>query len=123
MRLNDALVLNDIVKALIDNKDLKISSIFKFRLLGIAKNLEVPVANYHTIRDEKIVTYGTVNEETNVPEIKPENKEAVEKFQKDMTEFLNSEIDIEIQKLKVNEVFDAGVPSDYLVHLYHIIEE
>lgn len=128
MTLNDALVLNDIVKALIDNTELKISSIFKFKLLGIAKNLEIPVSNYQMIRDEKIREYGTesTDEEGNPTggvEIKADDTESIEKFTKDMNEFIQSEIEIDIQKLKVQEVFDAGVPSDYLVRLFNIIEE
>lgn len=128
MTLNDVLVLNDIVKALIDSTELKISHIFKFKLLGIAKNLESTVSNYHTIRDERIKEYGTeiVDEEGNPTggiEIKKDNIEAIKKFEEDMAKFVNTEVDVDIQKLKVQEVFDAGVPSDYLVRLYNIIEE
>ena len=128
MTLNDALVLNDIVKALIDNTELKINPIFKFKLLGIAKNLEVTVANYQMIREEKIREYGTesTDEEGNLTgsvEIKADDTESMEKFTKDMNEFIQSEIEVDIQKLKVREVFNAGVPSDYLVRLFNIIEE
>lgn len=128
MTLNDALVLNDIVKGMIDNTDLKISSIFKFRLLGIAKNLEMPVSNYQMIREEKIREYGTevVDDEGNPTggiEIKAEDKDARKKFEDDMIKFINTEVEVDIPKLKVQEVFDAGVPSDYLVHLFNIIEE
>ena len=128
MTLNDALVLNDIVKALIDNTELKISHIFKFKLLGIVKSLEVPVASYQRIREEKIREYGStsVDEEGNPTggvEIKADDTESIEKFTKDMNEFIQTEIEVDIQKLKVQEVFDAGVPSDYLVRLFNIIEE
>lgn len=128
MTLNDALVLNDIVKVLIDNTELKISPIFKFKLLAIAKNLEMPVSNYQTIREEKIREYGTevIDEEGNPTggvEIKADDIESITKFTKDINGFINTEIEVDIQKLKVQEVFDAGVPSDYLVRLYNIIEE
>ena len=128
MTLNEALILNDIVKALIDNTNLKITPIFKFKLLGIAKNLEMPVANYQMIREEKIREYGSesVDAEGNPTggvEIKPEDIESITKFTKDMNDFINTEIEVDIQKLKVQEVFDAGVPSDYLVRLFNIIEE
>lgn len=128
MTLNDALVLNDIVKALIDNTELKISPIFKFKLLGIVKNLEVPVGNYHMIREEKIKEYGTevVDEDGNLTggvEIKTDDVESMAKFTKDMNAFIQTDVEVDIQKLKVQEIFDAGVPSDYLVRLYNIIEE
>ena len=128
MILNDVLVLNDVVKSLIDNKTLSINMVLKFRLLGIAKSLEQHVSNYNIIRESKIMEYGTeaVDAEGNklgVYEIKTENTDAVEKFKRDLGEFLLTEVDVNIQKLKVQEVFDAGVPADYLVHLYGIIEE
>lgn len=128
MTLNDVLVLNDIVKALIDNTELKISPIFKFKLLGIVKNLEVPVGNYQMIREEKIREYGTevVDEEGNPTgdvEIKADDVESMAKFAKDMDAFIQTDVEVDIQKLKVQEVFDAGVPSDYLVRLFNIIEE
>lgn len=128
MTLNEALVLNDIVKALIDNKDMKISAIFKFKLLGIAKELENPVANFHAVRESKIAEYGTEAEDENGNklghfEIKMDNTEAIGKFKNDLDELVQKEIEVNIQKLKVQEVFDAGVPSDYLVKLFNIIEE
>lgn len=128
MTLNEALVLNDIVKALIDNTTLKIDSIFKFKLLGIVKNLEVPVSNYNVVREEKIREYGTetTDEEGNPTggvEIKADDSESIAKFTEDMNKFIQTEIEVDIQKLKVKEVFDAGVPADYLVRLYNIIEE
>jgi hypothetical protein len=128
MTLNEALVLNDIVKALIDNKDMKISAIFKFKLLGIAKELENPVANFYAVRESKIAEYGTEAEDENGNklghfEIKMDNTEAMGKFKNDLDELVQKEIEVNIQKLKVQEVFDAGVPSDYLVKLFNIIEE
>lgn len=126
--LNDALTLNDIVKNIIDNKDLKISAVFKFRLLGIAKNLELHVSNYNIVRENKIIEYGTEVEDSEGNklgnyEIKADDVEAMEKFRKDLDELLQKEVEVNIQKLKVQEVFDAGVPADYLVYLYNIIEE
>lgn len=128
MTLNDVLALNDIVKQLIDNKELHIASVFKFRLLGIAKKLESNVENFNTIRENKIIEYGTEMEDENgnklgTYEIKIEDTEAVEKFKSDLDLFVTTEVDVDIQKLKIQEVFDAGVPADFLVKLYHIIEE
>lgn len=128
MTLNDALVLNDIVKALIENTELKISSVLKFRLLGIAKGLEMHVSNYHIVRENKIREYGTdtVDEEGNPTggiEIKPDDTESIAKFTEDMNKFILTEVEVNIQKLKSEEVFNAGVPTEYLVRLFNIIEE
>ena len=128
MTLNEALVLNDILKTLIDSKELKISAIFKFKLLSIAKELENPVANFNIVRENKIMEYGTESEDEDGNKlgyygIKADDTDAMEKFKKDLEELVQKEIDVNIQKLKVQEVFDAGVPSDYLVKLFNIIEE
>lgn len=126
MKLNDVLVLNNVVKTLIDHKTLKIDAIFKFKLLGIAKELAPFVENYQLIRTDKIKEYGTeiLDAEGNPTgdiEVK-EGTEAREKFDSDMEDFVNTEVELNIQKLKAQEIFDAGVPSDYLVHLFNIIE-
>ena len=36
---------------------------------------------------------------------------------------VNSEVEVNIQKLKAVDVFDKGLPAEYLVGLYSIIEE
>lgn len=44
MKLNDILVLNDTLRSIIDkDKDSKIDALFKFKLLGIMKHIEIPV--------------------------------------------------------------------------------
>ncbi len=58
LTLNKVLGINDTLKKLIDNDELKISPFFKFKLLGIMKSLELPVANFEYINNEKIREYG-----------------------------------------------------------------
>ena len=41
----------------------------------------------------------------------------------DMDKIVDSDVEINIQKLKASDVFDKGLPADYLVGLYPIIEE
>ena len=45
---------NEILKRLIENKDLNINCILKFKLLGIMKELEPVVANFEYVKNEKI---------------------------------------------------------------------
>ena len=52
-----------------------------------------------------------------------DDTESMEKFTKDMNEIINSDVEVNIQKLKATDVFDKGVPAEYLVGLYSIIEE
>ena len=40
IKLGNVLEINNVLKQIIDNSELKIDALFKFRLLGIMKNLE-----------------------------------------------------------------------------------
>ena len=115
-----------LLKQIIDNTELKIDALFKFRLLGIMKNLEVPIANFNVIRDEKINEYGKETEDENGNKsigISVDDKEAIAKFSEDINKVIDSEVDVNIEKLKAIDVFDKGLPTEYLVKLYPIIEE
>lgn len=122
IKLSTVLEVNNIVKVIIDNTDLKIDPLFKFKLLGIMKNLEAPVNNFEVIRNEKIKEYGKESEDGNIAILK-DDENAIEKFTKDLNLVISSEVDVNIEKLKASDVFDKGVPADYLVGLYPIIEE
>lgn len=122
IKLSTVLELNNMLKAIIDNTELKIDSLLKFKLLGILKNIEIPVNNFEVVRNEKIREYGKENDEGNIG-ISADDTESMEKFTKDMNEVINSDVEVNIQKLKAVDVFDKGLPADYLVGLYPIIEE
>lgn len=123
MKLSDVLLLNNTLKSIIDtDKNLKINALFKFKLLGLMKNLEAPVANFDVIRNEKIREYGKKDENGNIA-ISQDDTESVKKFTNDLEAVVNSDVEISIEKLKVKDVFNAGIPAEYLVRLYTIIEE
>ena len=122
IKLSTILELNNMLKAIIDNTELKIDSLLKFKLLGILKNIEIPVNNFEAVRNEKIREYGKENDEGNIG-ISADDTESMEKFTNDLNEVINSEIEVNIQKLKATDVFDKGLPAEYLVGLYSIIEE
>ena len=122
IKLETVLDLNAMLKAIIDNTELKIDSLLKFKLLGILKNIEIPVNNFEAVRNEKIREYGKENDEGNIG-ISADDIESMEKFTNDMNEVINSDVEVNIQKLKAVDVFDKGLPADYLVGLYPIIEE
>ena len=138
MKVSEILDYNNVIKAIIDNaKD--VNALVKFRLLGMCKQFEPIVANFETIRQEKIAQYGTTDENGNVGIFAPkkENFEndddykksseefetTIERFTADLNEVLNSESDIEIKKFKYTDIMDAGLPSDYLIAIYDLIEE
>ena len=122
IKLGIVLELNNMLKAIIDNTELKIDSLLKFKLLGILKNIEIPVNNFEAVRNEKIREYGKENDEGNIG-ISADDTESMEKFTNDLNEVVNSEVEVNIQKLKAVDVFDKGLPAEYLVGLYSIIEE
>ena len=126
IKLGNILEINNVLKSIIDNTELKIDALFKFRLLGIMKNLEVPIANFNVIRDEKIKEYGKELEDENGNKsigIDANDKDAIDKFSKDINKVIDSEVEVNIEKLKAIDVFDKGLPTEYLVKLYPIIEE
>ena len=126
MRLKDILNINQILQLIIDNSELNIDTLLKFKLLGIMKNIEVLVNNFEIIKNEKIREYGKETEDKNGNKtigIDINDKECMKKFSDDLNKILDSNVEINIQKLKPSDVFDKGLPAEYLVGLYTIIEE
>ena len=126
IKLGNILEINNVLKSIIDNTELKIDALFKFKLLGIMKSFEIPIANFEVIRNEKIKEYGKELEDENGNKsigIDANDKETVDKFSKDINKVIDSEVDVNINKLKSIDVFDKGLSADYLVRLYPIIEE
>lgn len=124
LKLSEVLNLNNVIKAIIDepDKNTKTDALLKFKLLGILKNIELHVTNFEVIRNEKIREYGKTDENNNIS-ISPEDTEAISKFTQDINTLLNSDVTVTIDKLKAADVFDKGVPAEYLVELYSIMEE
>ena len=58
IKLGIVLELNNMLKAIIDNTELKIDSLLKFKLLGILKNIEIPVNNFEAVRNERFENMG-----------------------------------------------------------------
>ena len=126
IKLGNILEINNVLKSIIDNTELKIDALFKFKLLGIMKNIEVPIANFEVIRNEKIKEYGKELEDENGNKsigIDANDKDAIAKFSEDINKVIESEVEVNIEKLKAIDVFDKGLPTEYLVKLYPIIEE
>ena len=122
IKLSELLNINNLLKTIIDNNNVKIDPLFKFKLLGIMKNIESDVMNFETIRNEKIREYGKTDEEGNI-RILTEDEDSMKKFTDDMNSVVNSDVDVNFSKLKPVDVFDRGLPAEYLVGLYSIIEE
>lgn len=138
MTNGEILNYNKIIKNLIDNTT-DINALVKFRLLGMLKQFEPVIQNYEIVREDFIKKYGTYDESGRFGIFPPERKEdttdedydkSVSEFDKLMVQFndaldeiLNSESDIKIKKFKYTDIMDAGLPTDYLVAIYDLIEE
>ena len=126
IKLGNILEINNVLKSIIDNTELKIDALFKFKLLGIMKSFETPIANFEVIRNEKIKEYGKELEDENGNKsigIDANDKDTIVKFSEDINKVIESEVEVNIEKLKAIDVFDKGLPTEYLVKLYPIIEE
>ena len=58
LRLQEIININNILKSIIDDSNLKIDVCLKFELLSIMKEFQSFVLNYNTICNEKIIEYG-----------------------------------------------------------------
>lgn len=123
LKLGEVLTINENIKNVIENKDLKLDALFKFRLLGIMKQFESFVNNFNVVRNEKVVEYGTKSDEDNKYKIDVKDKETMEKFVKDLSDVTNCEVSVNIEMLKAKDIFDIGLPSNVLMALYPIIKE
>lgn len=138
MTVNDVLNYNQILKDIIDNaKD--INALIKFRFLGMLKQFEPIVSSFEAIRNDKIKKYGTTKENGDVGIFEPRKEEfnsdedyevalkkyddTMNKFINELSEVVNSEVETNIKKINYVDIMDAGIPADYLVKIYDIIEE
>ncbi|MCI8993048.1 MAG: hypothetical protein HFG80_10095 [Eubacterium sp.] len=120
MKLYEVLNLNEIMKKVIDDQTLKIDSLTKFKLLGIMKVLEPHIQNFEIIRNEKIKEFGKEDGDGNVL-IGKEDTDAMRQFNDSLSDIINSDLNITFEKIKANDIFNKGLPAEYLVALYPVI--
>ena len=119
MKLKDVVVLYNELKQLLDNKNNELDIVVQFTLLGILKELDVPFQNYNSIKENLAVKYGEDPDDEGVIKIK---KEYMDKFYEESKKLLDSDVDLKIEKIPANKLFNAGIPSDILLRLYDYIE-
>ena len=125
MKVIEILKYYEILKGIIDNKDLNITAMAKFKLLGIMKQLEGTVVNFNNVRNDVIMKYGWKNENGDIGIFQDDDRysSAIEKVNSELTNIIESEVDYEIRKLKADDVIDSGIPAEILVQLYDLIQE
>lgn len=122
MKFSEVLELNNTLKSIIDNDKVEINVLLKFRLLGIVQSIKSHITNFEIVKNEKIIEYGE-EAENGTFQITNNNPDAIAKFKKDIEQVLDSEVTLNIEMLKPEDVFDKGLISEYLVALYPIIRE
>lgn len=138
MKTRDILNYNDVIKNIIDNVT-EVSSLVKFKFLGMLKQFEPIVNNYEMIRNDLINKYGKPDSNGTIGIFLPqkEDYESDEKFNSAMKEYediiselnkeldkiLNEEITIDVKKIKAEDIMSVGIPADFLMVLYDLIEE
>lgn len=122
VKLYEIIRLNQALKLIIDDTENKIDSLFKFRLLGIMKEISSHIENYEIIRAEKIKEFGKETKDGNIG-IDPKDKKSVDKFSKEIKIIEDSDVELNIKKFKVQDIFNKGVPADVLMLLYPFVEE
>lgn len=122
IKLSEVIDINTTLKSIIDDRNTKLDTLLKFRMLGVMKAIESHIMNFEAIKNEKIVEYGKENKD-GVFQINKSDVKAIEKFTEDVKQVLDSEVLINIQTFKPCEVIDNGLKSEYLIGLYPIIRE
>lgn len=122
MKLGEVLETYSYLKAIIDDNKLHLDTLCKFKLLGLLKSINTYAENFETIRKEKILEYGKLNED-NTTSIDENDTENLNKFNTAMNELINSDVDLEVKFLSPEDVIDKGIPSNYLIGIYNLIKE
>ena len=138
MIVKDILKYNRVVKAIIDNST-ETNALTKFKLLGLLKQFEPVVQNFEKVKDDFINKHGTTSKDGMFgifPPIKEdfENDESfenarieyeklIDQLNEDLNSVGNSNVELNISKIKYNDIMDAGIPAEYLVEIYELIEE
>lgn len=120
LKLSEVLNINQALKSIIDDSQIKLSSLMKFKMLGILREINPTVSNFDIIYNEKIVEYGEKQKNGDY-KISGDNKQAVSNFNRDIKEVVDSDVTIFIEKLKADKIFESGIKANHLIKLYPII--
>lgn len=127
MKLYEATNIYEITKGIIENKDSDITSLSKFKLLGIIRSFSGIYTDYDQTRQDLIKKYGEPvldkegNETGNI-EVKKDS-ENMDKFVEEMNVLRNQNIDVEFTSMSVDELFSLGLSAELYTIFMPIVEE
>lgn len=127
MKLYEATNIYEITKGIIENNDSNITSLSKFKLLGIIRNFSGIYTDYDQTRQDLVKKYGEPvlddegNETGNI-EIKKDS-ENMDKFVEEMNVLRSQNIDVEFTSMTVDELFSLGLSAELYAIFVPIVEE
>lgn len=114
------------IKNVIENKNIDIKAKFKFKLLRLYSEVQSIVKDFEMTKDGLINKYGTdvLDSEGNVTQkrVSPNDKTWAD-FVKEINTVAESDIDIDITPITVDELFEMELDTDALADLVPIVEE
>ena len=127
MKLYEATNIYEITKGIIENNDSNITSLSKFKLLGIIRSFSGIYTDYDQTRQDLIRKYGepVLDDEGNKTgniEIKKDS-ENMDKFVEEMNILRNQYIDVEFTSMTVDELFSLGLSAELYTIFIPIVEE
>lgn len=127
MKLYEATNIYEITKGIIENKDSNITSLSKFKLLGIIRSFSGIYTDYDQTRQDLVKKYGepVLDKEGNKTgniEIKKDS-ENMDKFVEEMNILRNQNIDVEFTSMTVDELFSLGLSAELYTIFMPIVEE
>lgn len=127
MKLYEATNIYEITKGIIENNDSNITSLSKFKLLGIIRSFSGIYTDYDQTRQDLVKKYGEPvlddegNETGNI-EIKKDS-ENIDKFVEEMNILRNQNIDVEFTSMTVDELFSLGLSAELYTIFVPMVEE
>lgn len=127
MKLYEATNIYEITKGIIENNDSNITSLSKFKLLGIIRSFSGIYTDYDQTRQDLIRKYGepVLDDEGNKTgniEIKKDS-ENMDKFIEEMNILRNQNIDVEFTSMTVDELFSLGLSAELYTIFVPIVKE
>ena len=137
MKLVDAIKIYSAVKGIVED-DFNVDVTLKYKLLGVVRAISPAIEDFENLRNEYFIQNGEQLEDGSIVIKKPKEEDfdnedsyndalkeydrKIEYIKKQTDKLLNSDVSINIPKLKKDEVFNCGISVERLSELYEIIE-
>lgn len=118
--VNSVEALNELAKT-------KLPAATSFKLANFMNENAKKIEDYHSVRNEKLETYGEVVLDDDGKEVEPKQFRFVgdngKKFLEEMAELEKTELDVKIPEIKLSELGAATIEPKHLMLLKWLIKE